>query len=67
MAQWGFWKERKDVEDDQMTRPSGNDENCWKYGKVEGSCVNRSSLGVTVVTEEPNMDKKDETNFGNSI
>jgi len=49
-----------------MTRPSGNYENCWKYGKVEDSCVNRSSLGVTVVTEEPNMDKKkDETDFDN--
>jgi hypothetical protein len=49
-----------------MTRPSSNDEDCWKYEKVEGSCVNRSSLGVTVVIEEPNMDKKkDETDFGN--
>ena len=28
--------------------------------------MNRSSLGVTVVIEEPNMDeRKDETNFGN--
>lgn len=61
-----FSKERKDVEDDEMTRPSGNDENCRKYGKVEGSCVDRSSLGVTVVIEEPNIGKKkDETNFGN--
>ena len=53
-----FSKERKDVEEDEMSRPSGNDGNCWKYEEVEGSCVNRSSLGVTVVIEEPNMDKK---------
>lgn len=62
------FKRTEGCKDDEMTRPSGTDKNCCKYWKVEGSCVNRSSLGVTVVNEEPNMDKKkDETNFDNKL